>query len=156
MQKVIVIGSLILLVFGVLGQNNELMGFAGFFLIAWFGVKLLWGGTKWGAKTTKNAVVRKIENAKEERAYQKEQARDRAKWEEQLSRELKREQELAKVRNTSQIESYRAQVQLMIEFKKQGADIDREVFAMREKLLTLEKQENSAMVQDLLSTLNAL
>jgi hypothetical protein len=119
-------------------------------------VKLAWGGTKWGARTTKNAVVRKFENAKEERAYQKEQARDRAQWEEQLSRELKREQELARVRNTSQIESYKAQVSLMIEFKKQGADIDREVFAMREKLLTLEKQENSAMVQDLLSTLNAL
>jgi acyl-homoserine lactone acylase PvdQ len=156
MQKFIVIGSAVLLVIGFLGKNNELMGFAAVVLVGFFGVKLAWGGTKWGARTTKNAVVRKFENAKEERAYQKEQARDRAQWEEQLSRELKREQELARVRNTSQIESYKAQVSLMIEFKKQGADIDREVFAMREKLLTLEKQENSAMVQDLLSTLNAL
>jgi hypothetical protein len=156
MQKFIVIGSLVLLVLGFLGKNNELMGFSGFVLVAWFGVKLLWGGTKWGARTTKNAVVRKIENVKEESRYRKDQARSRSEWQEQLDRELIRERELAKVRNTSQIESYKAQVTLMIEFKKQGADIDREVFAMREKLLTLEKQENSAMVQDLLSTLNAL
>lgn len=156
MQKLVLWAAGLAAVFGVLGKETAFIGLAVVLVVGWFGAKLLWGGAKMGASATSRAVSRKIEEAKEERAYAKDQARDRARWEEELRRELKREEELARVRNTSQIEAYKAQVALMVEFKRQGTDIDKEVFAMREKLLSLEKQENSAMVQELLSTLNAL
>jgi hypothetical protein len=83
-------------------------------------------------------------------------ARDREQWEEQLHREIIREEALAKVRNTSMIEMYKTQVDLMMKYKKEGANIDKDIFAMREKLLLLEGQENKAMVQDLMNTLNGL
>lgn len=51
---------------------------------------------------------------------------------------------------------YETQIQLLLKYKKDGLDIEKEVFSMREKLLVLEKQENSAMVQELMQTLDSI
>lgn len=54
------------------------------------------------------------------------------------------------------IELFKSQIALLIEHKKNGLDIERETYEMRRKLLELERQENNAMVQDLLKTLDSL
>lgn len=54
------------------------------------------------------------------------------------------------------IDLFKAQMSLLIEHKKNGLDIERETYEMRRKLLELERQENNAMVQDLLKTLDSL
>jgi len=102
-----------------------------------------------------NEAKDKLE-AEEHKQWNKARARDREQWEEQLHREITREEALARVRNTSMIEMYKTQVDLMMKYKKEGANIDKDIFAMREKLLVLEGQENKAMVQDLMNTLNGL
>lgn len=116
--------------------------------------RILWGGTKVTARATKNAIVSKINAAAEEARYQKEQKRREQEWQDNLKRDLQREKELAKVRNETQLESFKSQVELLVEYKAKGADIDKEVFAMREKVLVLERQENNDMIQELLSTLD--
>ena len=143
-----------------------------------FVLQLFWGGAKLGARATttvakasanagiavtkagagavKNAAVQHMEKVAEEREYQKQQRRKQQEWEQQLQRDLIREEKLASVRNQSQLEVYRAQVQLLIEFKEKGADIDKDILAMREKLMHLEKQENNDMIVSLLDTLNRI
>lgn len=51
---------------------------------------------------------------------------------------------------------FRVQIELMIEYKKQGLNIERDIYEMREKLLSLEREENNVMIQDLLRTLDSL
>ena len=143
-----------------------------------FLAKILWGGAKFGAKTTSKAVVgtakltskavvstakfgagvvlEQIAESKEQKRWEKEQERDRLRWEEQLRRKLIEEEQISKVRNKSMIDLYSKQVELLIQYKREGLNIDKEIFDMREKLLVLERQENNAMVQDLLDTLDRL
>jgi hypothetical protein len=103
--------------------------------------KGLWSGLKIGTKF--------MLSSKEERKEEKQ-------WKKELERKVKEEEALAKVRNTSMLKMYESQVELMIKGKEAGANIDKEIFAMREKLLILEGQENKAMIQELLETLNGL
>jgi hypothetical protein len=51
---------------------------------------------------------------------------------------------------------YKGQIEMLAQSKKEGLAIDNEIFAMREKLLTLEKQENSAILEELKQTLNSI
>lgn len=156
------------------GAGVSLLGLAVFALP--FVLQLLWGGAKLGARATtavakvsanaglavtkagagaiRNAAVHQLEKVAEEREYQKQQRRKQQEWEQQLQRDLIREEKLARARNQSQLEAYRAQVELLVEFKKKGADIDKEILAMREKLIGLEKQENNDMIATLVDTLN--
>jgi hypothetical protein len=53
-------------------------------------------------------------------------------------------------------ELYEKQIQLMIKYKREGVNIEKEIFSMREKLFSLEREENNAMVQDLIGTLDRL
>ena len=114
-------------------------------------IRWVWTKKRSFAEESKNQ-----REAEEQEWLKKEKARDREQWEEQLHREITREEALARVRNTSMIEMYKTQVDLMMKYKKEGANIDKDIFAMREKLLVLEGQENKAMVQDLMNTLNGL
>jgi hypothetical protein len=77
-------------------------------------------------------------------------------WQTELQRI--EEREAAKYRGQSKgiAHLYKAQVELMLEYKRQGARIDQEMFAMREKLISLESQENKIMLTELLNTLNEL
>jgi len=137
-------------------SNNEPQvgfGMGGMIIASYFILKALWGGAKFGAKATSNIVGQKIADNKEQKQWNKAQARDKARWEEELRRKLVEEEQLSKVRNTSMIEMYKTQVDLMMKYKQEGANIDKDIFAMREKLLVLEGQENKAMVQDLKSAL---
>ena len=43
-------------------------------------------------------------------------------------------------------ELYRHQIELLVEYKKRGADIEKEVFEMRGKLLKLEGEENKSLL----------
>jgi len=139
--------------------NNEPqvgLGMGGMIIALYFILRVLWGGAKVGAKTTSNIIGQKIADSKEQKQWNKAQARDKARWEEELRRKLIEEEQLSRVRNTSMIEMYKTQVDLMMKYKKEGANIDKDIFAMREKLLVLEGQENKAMVQDLMNTLSGL
>jgi hypothetical protein len=51
---------------------------------------------------------------------------------------------------------YEGQIKMLIDAKKQGLIIESEILEMRGKLLNLEKQENSAMLQELMQTLDSI
>jgi hypothetical protein len=59
-------------------------------------------------------------------------------------------------KNNGILDLYKAQMQVLLQAKKEGFAIESEIFSMREKLLNLEKQENSAMLQDLIQTLDSI
>ncbi len=132
------------LAFGKLVENKGLMEVGGVLGIAW----LIWlcvKGTKKAAISgTQLAVGKYKENQaekKEEKEYQK-----------QLRRELERE----RLKSDMQLELYKKQIDLMIEYKKKGMDITKELFDMRKNLLELESSENKNMIQDILQTLEAI
>lgn len=173
------LGTFLMLV-GFLGGDKGMAVAALGFCLIWlpYLLQLLWGGAKLGARATttvakvsanagfavtkagagaiKNAAVHQMEKIAEERDYQKQQRRKQQEWEQQLQRDLIREEKLARARNQSQLEAYRAQVELLTEFKQKGADIDKEILAMREKLIALEKQENNEMIATLVDTLDRI
>lgn len=66
------------------------------------------------------------------------------------------DKEYAKTRGQSRalLSLYEQQLKLLQEHKKRGVDIERETFDLRKKLLELERQENSEMINDLLQTLD--
>jgi hypothetical protein len=53
-------------------------------------------------------------------------------------------------------ELYKTQIELMIKYKREGVNIENDIYEMRKRLLSLEREENNAMVQDLLGTLDRL
>jgi uncharacterized membrane protein len=68
------------------------------------------------------------------------------------------DEEAAKARGKAKglAELYKTQIELLVEYKRKGLDIEKEIYSMREKLLSLEKQENSVMVEELLQTLDRI
>lgn len=68
------------------------------------------------------------------------------------------DEEAAKSRGKAKglAELYKTQIELLVEYKRKGLDIEKEIYSMREKLLSLEKQENSIMVEELLQTLDRI
>jgi flagellar biosynthesis component FlhA len=104
-----------------------------------------WKLTKWGARTTSNAVSTALSDRREEKTFQT-----------NLRRRVQEERELAAVRNESMLTLYRGQVELIAQHKREGANVEREIYEMRTKLLEHEKQENSAMIQELIGTLDRL
>jgi hypothetical protein len=98
---------------------------------------------------------RRIKQAEDERIRKIKQAEDEA-----YSKRLQEIEDIeaAKARGQAKglAELYRHQIELLVEYKKRGADIDKEVFDMREKLLVMERQENNFMIQDLLKTLDSI
>lgn len=54
------------------------------------------------------------------------------------------------------MELYKGQLGLLAEHKKNGLDVERETFEMRKKLIELEREENSAMIKDLINTLDSI
>jgi uncharacterized membrane protein len=110
----------------------------------------------------KEQLLRKQEREKQERnqaEINRQLAEKRAK-EEARRQELQdiEDRESAKSRGQAQgmIMLYQEQMRLLVEHKRQGLDIERETYTMREKLLKLEREENNGMVQDLLRTLDSL
>lgn len=96
------------------------------------------------------------EIAEYERMRFEDEEKEELEYKKQFQRRLDEEAALLNVRNKAMLEAFNTQIELLMAHKKQGADIDKEIFAMREKLLVLERQENDAMVQDLLDTLDRI
>ena len=108
------------------------------------------------------------ENHRKAQELQKQREEEQAKRQaiarrEQEEREAYRKQlqeiedkEYAKTRGQSRalLSLYEQQLKLLQEHKKRGMDIERETFDLRKKLLELERQENSEMINDLLQTLD--
>lgn len=133
---------------GYLANSNQLMGIGGILFLAWAGWHLLIGARKGIAAGTRLAVDKVKERQaekREEREYQK-----------QLRREMERIETVEKARASQQLELYRKQIDILAEYKKKEGDITAELLAMRQKLLVLESQENAAMVQNLIQTLDAI
>jgi hypothetical protein len=76
----------------------------------------------------------------------------------EIQRNTEREENLSleDEKNKKMLSLYKAQMDMLIQYKKEGLAIESEIFSMREKLLNLEKQENSAMLQELMQTLDSI
>jgi hypothetical protein len=68
------------------------------------------------------------------------------------------EKEAARFRGQAKgLESfYKMQFDLMMKLKEHGANIDKEIFEMEKELLSLENQENTAMIDNLINTVRGL
>jgi hypothetical protein len=130
--------------FMVIGLLNKESGVVAMGIGA-IGLATAWKLTKWGAQTTKSAVSNALSERKEEKDFQK-----------NLRRKVQEERELAAVRNDATIRLLREQVALISEHKREGLNVEREIYTMREKLLEYERQENSAMIGDLIKTLDSI
>lgn len=111
-------------------------------------------------------------NIKNNDVYRRNQELLAKQQEEEQQRQLMHNEKLAYQRRMQEIEDieaaksrgqakglaelYKQQIELLITYKRQGADIDKEVFSMREKLMVLERQENSTMISDLMKTLDSI
>jgi hypothetical protein len=133
-----------ILAWGFLAQSKELKGIGGTLGFAWF-IWLILRGIKNMALSGRQLAVNKYRDNQAEKREEKE-------YQKQLRRELERERLKAEM----QLEIYRKQVDLMVEYKKRGADITKELFDMRKHLLELESAENKNMVQEILNTLDGL
>lgn len=51
------------------------------------------------------------------------------------------------------INTFKQQLDLLLKYKKDGLDIERQAFELQEKLFTLENQQNKQMIDDMLRTL---
>ncbi len=140
-MKFLFIAGGICTVFGVLSKDTTLCGIGLLMLAAFAGIKFL----KWGAHTTSSAVSTALSDRRDEKNFQT-----------NLRRKVQEERELAAVRNESTIQLLCAQVELIAKHKQEGANVEREIYDMRKKLLDYEKQENSAMIAELISTLDSI
>jgi flagellar biosynthesis GTPase FlhF len=102
----------------------------------------------------------KLENEKlkleEEENRKRKKQDEQEEWQRQLDREIERERRLSEVRHESTLKAMMSQIALMTEYKKKGADIEREVFDMRKTMLELEGQENKSMLDEVRQALDEL
>lgn len=124
---------------GFLSNNSTVLGMG----IAVFLAVACWKFLVWGSMKTKGAVSNALDERRSEKEFQK-----------NLRREVQRETELAKVRNQSTIELLTAQVNLIAAHKREGLNVERDIYEMREKLLAYERVENTAMIEDLKQVLD--
>lgn len=108
---------------GLLGDNQQFIGIGAVALIGWYGFKMLWGGTKMAASATSNAVSTRIRDAKEEKE-----------WKKNLAREIERERALGRVRNESTIQLIEANTRALIEHARAGQQVQQELLANYHKL----------------------
>lgn len=133
-----------ILAFGMLSKTDSLIGIGGILGMAWMAWLFVRGTKKAAVSGTQLAVEKYKENKaekKEEKEYQK-----------QLRREIERE----RLKSEMQLNIYQKQIELMVEYKKKGADITKELFDMRKNLLELESAENKNMIAEIMQTLDAI
>jgi hypothetical protein len=139
--------------------SMEVLSFFVFvFLIPYYILKLIFNIFRNYKRKQLNKKLLEEQAIKEEyeRKIIEEQDKEQAEWEKQLNRKIQEEEALLKVRSNAMIEAFKQQMELMTFHKEQGANIDKEIIAMREKLLAMESQENEAMITNMLNTLNGL
>lgn len=147
-MKKLVWWSIGLMSFGYYIDNKSILGFGGALFLAWLARHLLIGAKKGvvaGTQLAVNKVKEKQAEKREEREYQK-----------QLRRELERIETIEKARANQQLDLYRKQIDILAEYKKKEGDITAELLMMRQKLLAMESEENAAMVQNLIQTLDSI
>ena len=141
MMKLLLWAGGLCVAIGVLGGDNKIGGFGLFLLLVYVAIRVL----KWSANKTSNVVSSALSERRQEKEFQT-----------GLRREVQRERELSAVRNESTIQLFREQVALIAAHKREGLNVEREIYDMRKKLLEFERDENSAMIGDLISTLDRL
>jgi flagellar biosynthesis component FlhA len=139
--KVLLWGGLGLFAFGLLGSIPVFVGIGFVGVAAFLTIKL----TGWGARTTKRAVSNSLAERRDEKDFQK-----------NLRRKVEEERAMSAVRNEATIQLLREQVALIAAHKREGANVEREIYDMRVKLLEFERQENNAMIGDLIKTLDGI
>ena len=113
--------------------------------------------SKINAKINHENRLRKIEEDEKRIRMENERKRiEKEKYENMLKEieDLEAAKSRGKARGLSEL--YRTQIELMIKYKKEGGNIEKEIFSMRKELLSLEREENNAMVQELIETLDRL
>lgn len=140
-MKFLVIAGGICTAIGLFSKEPTLLGLGLLLLATFAGIKFF----KWGARTTTSAVSTALADRREEKNFQT-----------NLRREVQRERELSNVRNEGTIQLLRAQVELIAKHKQEGANVEREIYDMRKKLLEYEREENKAMIGELMSTLDSI
>lgn len=129
-------------------ESNATIGVGTLLLLAvgaWYVLVGAKKGIVAGAGLAASKVREHQAEKREEREHQK-----------QLRRELERIETIEKARASQQLDMYRKQIEILAEYKKKEGDITAELLAMRRKLLEFESQENAAMVQNLLRTLDSI
>lgn len=132
------------LAIGIFSQNKEIRAIGLILGAAWLGWLIL-TGTKKAAVSGTQLAVGKFKESQAEKKEEKE-------YRKQLHRELERE----RLKSEMQLNIYRKQIDLMVEYKKKGADITKELFDMRKNLLELESAENKNMIAEIMQTLDAI
>ncbi len=123
MQKWITWMGFIFIGLGFVGDNPMFIGIGIVSLVGWYGSKILWGGTKMAASATSNAVSTRIRDAREEKE-----------WRKNLAREIERERALGQVRNESTIQLIEANTRALIEQARAGQQVQQELLANYHKL----------------------
>jgi hypothetical protein len=111
------------LIFGITNENKALLGFGVLILGGWYGAKLFLGGSKMVANATSNAISTRIRDAREEKE-----------WKKNLAREIERERALGRVRNESTIQLIEANTRALIEQAKAGQEVQQELLENYHKL----------------------
>lgn len=111
------------LIGGFLSNNHEVLGVGILMLGGWYGAKLFLGGSKMAASVTSNAISTRIRDAREEKE-----------WKKNLAREIERERALGQVRNESTIQLIEANTRALIEQAKAGQQVQNELLANYHKL----------------------
>lgn len=112
-----------LTVVGFLSDNYQALGFGLLLLGGWYGFKLFLGGSKMAVNATSNAISTRVRDAREEKE-----------WKKNLAREIERERELGRVRNESTIQLMEANTRALIEQAKAGKEVQRELLESYHKL----------------------
>lgn len=81
---------------------------------------------------------------------------EREQYRKQMQEIEDREYAKTKGQSKAMLSLYEGQLKLLQDHKRRGMDIERESFELRKKLLELERQENSEMINDLLKTLDRI
>lgn len=97
------------------------------------------------AMVTRQQLDRERQEEEQRRAYNR-----------QLKEIEEKEYVKAKGQSRAMLSLYEGQLSLLQDHKKRGMDIEKESFELRKKLLELERQENSEMINDLLRTLDRI
>lgn len=109
------------------------------------------------AKAKQELRMRNQMEANERRRLEEERLKDAEQKRKRYLQDLE-DEEAAKSRGNAKglEELFGVQIELMIKYKKEGVNIENDIYEMRKRLLSLERGENKAMVQDLLQTLDGL
>lgn len=111
-------------------------------------------------KAEEDELIRQEKLKKEKEDFERQEIFRKQKEKEEYEKKLKEieDVEAAKARGKAKglAELYKTQIDLLIEYKSKGVEIEKDIYSMREKLLSLEREENNAMIQDLMATLDKL